>query len=122
MSKLDQRVVIITGASRGIGAAAARAFAASGAKMVLAARNSDALETLARVIRKAGGDALPVPTDVAESASVERLVSAVVKTYGRLDAAFNNAGEGHTPRPLAEISLEDFDRTVAVIRRGFSSA
>lgn len=118
MTKLDQQVVIVTGASRGIGAASARAFAAAGAKVVLAARNIEALEALAGEIRKAGGDALAVPTDVADGASVERLVATAVETYGRLDAAFNNAGEGHAPRPLAEISPEDFDRTVAVILRG----
>jgi NAD(P)-dependent dehydrogenase (short-subunit alcohol dehydrogenase family) len=118
MTNLHQQVVIVTGASRGIGAASARAFAAAGARVVLAARSKDALEALAGEIHKAGGEAMPVATDVADGASVERLVAAAVETYGRLDAAFNNAGAGHAPRPLAEISLEDFDRTVAVIQRG----
>ena len=86
--------------------------------MVLAARNKDALEALAGEIRKAGGEAIPVATDVADGASVERLVATAVETYGRLDAAFNNAGEGHAPRPLAELSVDDFDHTIAVILRG----
>ena len=116
MGRLDGKVAIITGASRGIGAASARAFASEGARVVLAARNRDALEALVTEI----GDeaALAVATDVTDEASVKALVDAAVKRFGRLDVAFNNAGGGQQPRPLADIPVEDFDRTIATSLRG----
>lgn len=115
---LEDKVAIITGASRGIGAAAARAFAQAGAKVVLAARDEQALNAVAQDIQSAGGEVLVVPADVGDPSAVERLVQHTVETYGHLDAAFNNAGEGHMPTPLAEISVEDFDRVVRTNLRG----
>src|SRR5688572_22157707 len=104
----DAKVAIVTGASRGIGAATARAFARAGAAVVLAARDEDALASVAEHISAAGGRALVVPTDVGDAASVERLVARTVDAYGRLDIAFNNAaGGGHVPTPLAEVAVED---------------
>src|SRR6185437_2868520 len=107
---LAGKVAIITGASRGIGAAAARVFAAAGATVVLAARNEQALEALAAELRAAGARALAVATDVGEPAAVERLVQRTLDAYGRLVAAFNNAAETHLPRPLADLPTDDFDR------------
>ncbi len=116
MGRLDGKVAIITGGSRGIGAASARAFAAEGARVVLAARSRDALEAL---VAELGGEmALAVQTDVTDEASVKALVDAAVKRFGRLDVAFNNAGGGQQPRPLADIPVEDFDRTIATSLRG----
>src|SRR5207245_3500075 len=111
---LNGKVAIITGASRGIGAASARIFAASGAKVVLAARDEKAIATVAKDILSTGGQAVAVPTDVADPVSVERLVQRTLDSYGRLDAAFNNAGDGHMPTPLADIKVEDFERAIRV--------
>jgi NAD(P)-dependent dehydrogenase (short-subunit alcohol dehydrogenase family) len=106
---LDGKVAIVTGASRGIGAASALAFADAGARVVLAARTAERLSAVAEQINARGGKALAVPTDVTDPASMEHLVEMTVATFGRLDAAFNNAGANQFPRALAEIPLEDFD-------------
>lgn len=115
---LEGKVTIVTGASRGIGAAAARAFARAGACVALAARDERALASVARDIDAAGGQAVAVPTDVGDSASVERLVRHTVDTFGRLDGAFNNAGDRQIPAPLAELSLEDFENVCNANLRG----
>ena len=114
MGKLDGKVAIITGASRGIGAAAARRFAAEGARVVLAARTANALAAIAAEIP----EALAVETDVSDEASVRRLVEATMDRFGRLDVAFNNAADHHGLTPLADIPAADFDRTIAVSLRG----
>jgi NAD(P)-dependent dehydrogenase (short-subunit alcohol dehydrogenase family) len=108
------RVAIVTGASRGIGAAAARAFARAGYAVVIAARSRDALNTVAEEIVNDGGRALVVPTDVAEAAAVQRLVDQTLDTFGGLDAAFNNAGSGAPPKPLAEIDPAVFSSALEV--------
>jgi NAD(P)-dependent dehydrogenase (short-subunit alcohol dehydrogenase family) len=111
---LGGKVAIVTGASRGIGAAAAVAFAEAGASVVLAARSAERLSALAADITARGGKALAVPTDVTDPASMEQLVERTIATFGRLDAAFNNAGANHFPRRLAEISPEDFETGLRV--------
>ena len=112
------QVAIITGASRGIGASTARIFADAGATVVLAARDEQALAAVAKEIDAAGGQALVVPTDVVDASSVEHLVERTLAAYGRLDAAFNNAGGGYIPIPIADLAIEEFDRVVAVNLRG----
>jgi NAD(P)-dependent dehydrogenase (short-subunit alcohol dehydrogenase family) len=111
---LDGKVAIITGASRGIGAAAARRFAGAGASVVLAARTDSDIQSIAAEIQSAGGRAMAVATDVTDERQVEKLVQQTVAAYGRLDIAFNNAGSGHMPKPLAEISVDDFVRSIKV--------
>jgi NAD(P)-dependent dehydrogenase (short-subunit alcohol dehydrogenase family) len=111
---LENKVTLITGASRGIGAAAARCFAREGATVILAARSRDAMARIVDEIVAEGGVALAIETDVADPASVERLVKRTLDAYGRLDAAFNNAGSGHMPAPLADLSIEDFERNLQV--------
>jgi NAD(P)-dependent dehydrogenase (short-subunit alcohol dehydrogenase family) len=115
---LDGKVALVAGASRGIGAVTAQAFARSGAAVVLAARDAQALDTVAGEIRAAGGRAVTVPTDVGDAAAVERMVGTALDTYGRLDAAFNNATDGPPPTPLADIEPDDFDRAIRANVRG----
>jgi NAD(P)-dependent dehydrogenase (short-subunit alcohol dehydrogenase family) len=116
---LEGRAGIITGASHGIGAATARAFVAAGAAVALAARDGAALAALAEGLSFDGGRAIAVPTDVADRASVERLVDQTVDAFGRLDLAFNNAaGGGQAPTPLAELPVDAYDSAVAITLRG----
>jgi NAD(P)-dependent dehydrogenase (short-subunit alcohol dehydrogenase family) len=115
---LTGKVLIVTGASRGIGVAAARLFAAQGASVVVAARDEEVLRSVAAEIAADDGDAYAIPTDVTDLAAVERLVATAVERYGRLDGAFNNAGGGHQPAPLAELDLAEFERALDVNLRG----
>jgi NAD(P)-dependent dehydrogenase (short-subunit alcohol dehydrogenase family) len=116
---LEGRVAIITGASRGIGAATSRAFAAAGAAVALAARDEAALASLADQLLSRGGRAIAVPTDVADPASVERLVDRTVGAFGRLDLAFNNAaGGGQRPTPLADLPVDAYDSAITITLRG----
>ncbi|KAA2214270.1 SDR family oxidoreductase [Teichococcus oryzae] len=88
------RVVVITGASSGIGRATAYAFAERGDRLVLAARRADRLEELARECALLGVEALPVPTDTTEEAQVQALAQRALERFGRIDVWFNNAGVG----------------------------
>ena len=112
------RVALVAGASKGIGAATAEAFAAAGAAVVLGARDTAALEAVASGIRSRGGQALAVGLDVTDSGSVRRLVEATLDRFGRLDAAFNNASAGPLPAPLADIDPGEFDLGIATNIRG----
>jgi NAD(P)-dependent dehydrogenase (short-subunit alcohol dehydrogenase family) len=111
---LAGKVLIVTGASRGIGAAAARLFARRGATVVAAARDEPALAAAAAEIGRAGGEATALATDVTDQDAVERLVASTVERFGRLDGAFNNAGQGHLPTPLAELDPTEFTRVLSV--------
>jgi NAD(P)-dependent dehydrogenase (short-subunit alcohol dehydrogenase family) len=115
---LAGKVAIVTGASRGIGATTAREFAEAGAAVVLAARGRREIKAVATQIADGGGEAVAVATDVTDPTAVQRLVQRALDAYGRLDVAFNDAGEGHIPVPLAELALEDFDRALAANARG----
>ncbi|MGV9627997.1 SDR family NAD(P)-dependent oxidoreductase [Streptomyces sp. NPDC003487] len=112
---LTGKIIFITGASRGIGAAAARLFAAEGAAVVLAARSTDALETIVNEIRGVSGTADAVTLDLADSASIRAAIDQVEKLHGRLDGAFNN---GAVPQqrfgPVHTTSDEDIDEQFAV--------
>jgi NAD(P)-dependent dehydrogenase (short-subunit alcohol dehydrogenase family) len=112
------RVALVAGASKGIGAAAAQAFAATGAAVVLAARDTAALKSVAEGIETRGGRAFAVGTDVTDADSMRRLVEAAMSMFGRLDAAFNNASAGPLPAPLAEVDPDEFDLGIATNIRG----
>jgi NAD(P)-dependent dehydrogenase (short-subunit alcohol dehydrogenase family) len=112
------KVALIAGASRGIGAVTAQAFARSGAAVVLAARDQQALDSVADEIRAHGGQALAIRTDVGDAEQMEQLVQRTLETFGRLDAAFNNATDGPLPAALADIDPADFDRGIRANIRG----
>jgi short-subunit dehydrogenase len=97
---LAGEVAVVTGASSGIGAATARELAERGATVVLAARRADLLEAQAEAVRSAGGEALAVPTDVADAAQLAQLADRATATFGRVDILVNNAGASWS-RPLA---------------------
>lgn len=118
-TNLDGRVAIVTGASRGIGAATARALAQGGASLALAARDERALDRLATEIRQGGGSAVAVPTDISDPAAIGRLIERTIGEFGRLDIAFNNAAGGsHRPTPLTDVAVEDFESALTINLRG----
>ena len=115
---MSGRVALVAGASRGIGAATAEAFAAAGAAVVLAARDTTALKSVADGIEARGGRALAVGADVTDVGSMRHVVDQALSAYGRLDAAFNNASAGPLPAPLADIDPDEFDLGIAANIRG----
>jgi NAD(P)-dependent dehydrogenase (short-subunit alcohol dehydrogenase family) len=111
---LTDKIALVTGASRGIGAAAARLFAREGATVVLAARTESALKALAEEVPGASY----VVTDLGDTASIGQAVATVLERHGRLDVAFNNAGVGVPPHPIADFPEDDFDLVMRVNLKG----
>ena len=105
-------IALVTGASQGIGRAVALGLLQDGFRVVLAARRAEPLETLAAEARQQGGEALAVPCDVTDAASVEALFARIRETYGRLDLLFNNAGVGAPAVPIDELELNAWHRAV----------
>jgi NAD(P)-dependent dehydrogenase (short-subunit alcohol dehydrogenase family) len=112
------KVALVAGASLGIGADTARAFAREGYAVVLGARDAAALAQVVDDIEHAGGRAVAAVTDVGDVDSMHALVQLAVDTYGRLDAAFNNATDGPMPSPLADIDPDEFDLGIRTNVRG----
>ena len=112
--RLDGRIALITGASRGIGAAIARRFAAEGAHVVLTARTVGGLEEVDDAIRAAGGAATLVPQDITELASIDKLGAALYQRFGKLDILVANAGSLGTLSPVSHIEPKVWDETFTV--------
>jgi NAD(P)-dependent dehydrogenase (short-subunit alcohol dehydrogenase family) len=111
----------VTGGSSGIGRAAALAFAAVGAKVVVASRSAEPLRDTVREIEEAGGKGIFVQCDVSKATQVEAMVNTIVDTYGRLDCAFNNAGGGAVGTPFAltaDCTEADWDMEINVNLKG----
>jgi short-subunit dehydrogenase len=109
LKKLEDQVIVITGASSGIGLATARLAAERKAKLVLAARNDEALEKVVQEIRSAGGEAIPVDADVSQKSEVRRIANDAIERFGRIDTWVNNAGVSVYGK-LMEVSDEDHRR------------
>ena len=112
--RLEDKVAVVTGSGRGIGRAIVMAMAHEGAKVVIAARRVPNSEETVAMIKDAGGEATFVRTDVSQAAAVEALVEKTVATYGRLDYAFNNAGDRGAWVTTADYSEADWDRVISI--------
>jgi NAD(P)-dependent dehydrogenase (short-subunit alcohol dehydrogenase family) len=117
-SDFDGKVALVTGAGAGMGLATARAFAEAGAAVVLADRNEQALRTTTDELKSAGHKALGVACDVADEDQVAAMVEQAVATFGRLDAAFNNAGVQSPALEIADVSNDEYERVIAINLRG----
>ena len=114
----DGKIVLITGAASGFGRAAAERFAALGARLALFDRNAERLAETVASLTATGPKPFSLAGDVASEDDVARLVAGTIETFGALDVAINNAGIGHPLNRLENITLTDFERTMAVNVRG----
>ena len=104
---VSDKVVVITGASAGIGLVTARRFASAGAKVVLVARSTDKLTALAEELRSQGHKALPITTDMRDKGAVTRMIEQALQHYGKIDILINNAGQA-AAGAVAEVDSDDF--------------
>jgi NADP-dependent 3-hydroxy acid dehydrogenase YdfG len=117
MMGVEGKVVVITGASSGLGEAAARLLADEGATVVLGARREDRIRALAEELTRRGDKALAIPTDVSRREQVQRLVDGAVEAYGRIDVLINNAGLMPLS-PLDRLKVDEWDRMIDVNLKG----
>jgi NADP-dependent 3-hydroxy acid dehydrogenase YdfG len=116
-NNIEGKVVVITGASSGLGEATARLLAAQGATVVLGARRADRLQALANELTRNGGKALALVTDVTQRDQVKRLVDTAVQKFGRIDVMINNAGL-MPQAPLERLKIDEWDRMIDVNIKG----
>src|SRR5260370_4311962 len=114
----EGKVALVTGAASGLGLATAKAFAESGASVALADWNEGAANAAAEELTAQGHRAIAMRCDVADDAQVEAMVAQTVKTFGRLDAAYNNAGVQNVLADTADTTREDYDRVMGINLRG----
>ncbi len=112
--ELENKSIIITGASSGIGAAAATLFTAEGANVILGARRSAELEAVASKIREAGGTAVFLEGDVKDEGYAAALVDLAMREFGRLDGAFNNAGIVGAMEPVPDMGIGNWNEVLTV--------
>lgn len=115
---LKEQVAFISGASSGIGEATARLFAKEGARVGVHGRHQKDVEAVVASIRADGGEALPLIADMRDAAAVRVAVDTLAQHYGRLDIAFANAGINGVWAPIDDLTVEEFDETVAINLRG----
>jgi NADP-dependent 3-hydroxy acid dehydrogenase YdfG len=116
--RLGDKVIIVTGASSGIGEAATRLFAREGATVVAVARRKERIEALASDLTNAGHSASAISCDVDDEASVAKMVETVTDRFGKVDGTFNNAGISGGRGPIHEADVGEFDRVMATNLRG----
>src|SRR5215468_3301713 len=121
MKRFEDKVTLVTGGTSGIGKAAALSFAAEGSRVVVAGRRETEGTAVVADIRQHGGQATFVATDVTRDADVRKLVDSALRSYGRLDVAFNNAGTEGVMGPITQLDEADWTRTVDVNLRGRGS-
>ena len=114
---IEGKVVVITGASSGLGESAARLLAARGAKVVLGARRKERIDALVKEITSKGGDAVGFATDVTKRGDVESLIKGALDKYGKIDVVVNNAGLASIA-PMSALKVEEWDRMIDVNIKG----
>lgn len=118
MKRFENKVVLITGATSGIGAGTANAFAQEGAKVVLIGRNQERGEKIKQEIIKNNGQALFLRCDVCQEEQVKNMIQTVIETYGRIDVLFNNAGMMPASTEIEKIQTEDWQKTFDINVKG----